>query len=150
MSTKLDGGTYRGLLFKINKFESIEIYVDVSFAGEWNKSWSTESSRIGFVVYYSGCPCIWISKLQTEISLSTTEAEYTTISYSMREVISMMTLLGESKEVLPIGNEVTKIHYTIFEDNKSCIELVKCPKMKPRTKHVGLKYNHLGQRFMKS
>ena len=35
-----------------------------------------------------------------------------------------------------------KIHCTIFEDNNSCIELVECPKMRPRTKHIALIYHH--------
>ena len=54
----------------------------------------------------------------------------------------MMTLLEELKAPLPIDIELPKIHCTIFEDNNSCIELVKCPKMRPRTKHIGLKYHH--------
>ena len=53
-----------------------------------------------------------------------------------------MTLLCELSKVLPIELETPKLHCTIFEDNNSCIELVKCPKMRPRTKHIGLKYHH--------
>ena len=31
---------------------------------------------------------------------------------------------------------------TIFEDNKGCIDLVNVPKIRPRTKHIALKYHH--------
>ena len=55
----------------------------------------------------------------------------------------MMTSIEELKKVLPIHEETPKLHCTIFEDNNSCIELVKCPRMRPRTKHIGLKYHHL-------
>ena len=60
----------------------------------------------------------------------------------MRETTPMITLLQELKEILPIEDTTPKIHCTVFEDNNSCIEMVKCPKMRPRTKHIGLKYHH--------
>ena len=47
---------------------------------------------------YAGCPIVSKSQLQTEISLSTTEAEYTGLSYALREVIPLMELLKEMKE----------------------------------------------------
>ena len=137
---------YSGLLFTVDHLNSIEIFVDASFAGDWNKSWSQDPSsvfsRTGFIIFYAGCPIIWLSKLQTEISLSTTESEYIALSHSLREGIPLMTFLQELSEHLPIDLQRTKLHCTIFEDNNSCIELVKCPKMRPRTKHIGLKYHH--------
>ena len=60
----------------------------------------------------------------------------------MREKNPMITLLEELKKVLPIDIETPKLHCTIFEDNNTCIGLVKCPKMRSRTKHIGLKYHH--------
>ena len=53
-----------------------------------------------------------------------------------------MTFLNEISKHLPIDLDCTKLHCKIFEDNNSCIELVKFPKMRPRTKHIGLKYHH--------
>ena len=54
----------------------------------------------------------------------------------------MMMLIEELKKVLPIYEENPKLNYTIFEDNNSCIELVKWLKTRPYTKHIGLKYHH--------
>ena len=51
-----------------------------------------------------------------------------------------MTLIEELAAVLAIIIEKAQIHYTVFKDNKGCAELVECPIMRPRTKHVGLKY----------
>ena len=134
------------MLFTIDRTKSIYVFVDASFAGDWNKTWSDEAtsvlSRTGFVLFYAGCPIIWLSKLQTEISLSTTESEYIALSHSLREAIPMMTMLEEIAKILPISIEMPKLHCTVFEDNNSCIELVKFPKMRPRTKHIGLKYHH--------
>ena len=83
-----------------------------------------------------------MSKLQTEISLSSAESEYISLSHSMREIISMMTLTEEFRKFIALREETPKLHCTIFEDNNSCIELVKCPRMRPCTKHIGMKYHH--------
>jgi hypothetical protein len=32
---------------------------------------------------YAGCPLVWVSKLQIELALSTTEAEYIALSQAM-------------------------------------------------------------------
>ena len=46
-------------------------------------------------------------------------------------------MTGELALVLPI----TQIHCTVFEDNNGCIKLVKCPRMRPRTNNINLKYH---------
>jgi len=99
-------------------------------------------SRTGYVISYANCPIIWCSKLMTEIALSTTESEYMALSLSMRDVIPLMELLKELKEVVPSEDSAPTIHCTIFEDNKGCIDLVETPRMRPRTKHIALKYHH--------
>ena len=49
-------------------------------------------SRIGFVIRYDGCPVIWSSKLQTEIALSTAEAEYIAMSQVLLEALPVKIL----------------------------------------------------------
>ena len=136
----------QGILYRPDKSRSIDTYVDASFAGEWNTSWSDEPSsvmsRTGYVILYANCPIIWCSKLQTEIALSTTESEYIALSQSLRDVIPLIGLLRELQSVLSIPINPPKVHCTIFEDNKGCIDLVNAPKMRPRTKHIALKYHH--------
>jgi hypothetical protein len=104
---------------------------------------STSKSRSGFVIKYAGCPIIWQSKLQTETALSTTEAEYIALSTALREVISLMELLREAQGH-GIPNVVTtpKIHCKVFEDNSGALTMAKVPKMRPRTKHLNVKYHH--------
>ena len=55
-------------------------------------------SRHGYVIMYAGFPIVSKLQLQTEIALITTEAEYTGLSYALREVIPLMELLKEIKE----------------------------------------------------
>ena len=67
--------------------KGLACYVDADFAGGWSSGDHTNPecvlSRTGFVIMYAGCPITWCSKLQTEIALSTTEAEYIALSQSM-------------------------------------------------------------------
>jgi hypothetical protein len=128
------------------------MYVDADFAGTWHKEYAhlRESvlSRTGYVILYHGCPIHWGSKLQTEIALSTTEAEYIALSMGARELIPLRRLLRE----LQLGSPLQHLlphpsdHLppsTIFEDNASCIAVATREVLhKPRTKHIALKYHH--------
>ena len=99
-------------------------------------------SRTGFIIKYANCPIIWNSKLQTEIALSTTESEYIALSQAMRDVIPMINLLTELRHTIPILQETPTLNCTVFEDNRGCIDLINLPKLRPRTKHIALKYHH--------
>ena len=136
----------QGILFKPDKTKSIDTYVDASFAGEWNTSWSDEPSsvmsRTGYVILYANCPIIWSSKLQTEIALSTTESEYITFSQSLPDVITLIGMLRKLQPALSFTKGVPTVRCTIFEDNKGCINLVNSPKIRPQTKHIALKYHY--------
>ena len=135
-----------GMKFSPILSKSMEVYVDASFAGDWNTAWSDEPtsvmSRTGYIIFYSNCPIVWCSKLQTEIALSTTESEYIALSQSLRDAIPLIGFLKEIQLVIPNSKETPTIHCSIFEDNKGCIDLVNTPRMRPRTKHIALKYHH--------
>ena len=49
------------------------------FLGEWSTNESDDPDsvyyRTGYIIKYKNFPILWASKLQSEISLSTTEAE---------------------------------------------------------------------------
>ena len=74
-------------------------------------------SRTLYIITYAGCPGSLISKLQTEINISSTEVEYIALVLSIRESILMIVLLEELKQILPIQTEIHKVHCTILEDN---------------------------------
>ena len=99
-------------------------------------------SQTDYVVEYSGCPIIWLSDLQTKITLSTIESEYVALLQFMQEVLPLMTFLSELKSLLSLLVLMPSIHCTISEDNQGCVDLVECPKMQPRTNHIVLKYDH--------
>ena len=70
---------------------------------------------------YAGCPIMWSSKLQTEIALSTTEAEYIALSQAVREVLPLMELMKELNKVLHINISKPDLFCEVFEDNRSAI-----------------------------
>jgi hypothetical protein len=136
----------KGLVYKAQS-ESLECFVDAGFAGEWNpitaaKDCSTARSRSGFVIKYARCPILWMSKMQTEIALSTTESEYIALSSALREVIPLLRLINELKNAgVTLPHNVPKVHCKLFEDNSGALEMAKSPKLRPRTKHINLKYH---------
>eukprot|EP00957_Ditylum_brightwellii_P143310 10918077-Ditylum_brightwellii.AAC.1 len=73
-----------GLNMKPDINRGLEVYVDASFAGDWETPWSDDPksviSRTAFVIKYANCPIMWASKLQAEIALSSTEVEYIALS----------------------------------------------------------------------
>jgi len=74
-----------GLEFKPSHGKGFECYCDADFSSNWNKEYthkdhSTAKSRSGWIVFYAGCPVCWASKLQSQVALSTTEAEYICLS----------------------------------------------------------------------
>ena len=77
-------------------------------------------SRTGYIILVGDCPLVWGSKLQTEIALSTMEAEYVALSYTMRELLPLQRLIEEV--VLSMGlpsDVVTSISSTVWEDTVS-------------------------------
>ena len=73
---------------------------------------------------------IFASRLQSQVALSTTEAEYISLSMSLRDVIPIMMLLEEMKKK---GFKVIctnpHVYCKVFEDNSGALELARLPKL---------------------
>jgi hypothetical protein len=149
-----------GLILRPDSSRGIQCFVDADFASEWNSAECEEPSsvysRTGFVIMYAGCPIVWVSKLQTEVALSTTEAKYIALSQAMRELIPLLGIIEELTPHLNLDKDQPlvfwkacgyepnsgKLSADLFEDNAAAYELARAPKMRPRTKHIALKYHH--------
>ncbi len=136
----------KGIHYKPDPSKGLEVYVDANFAGGWTSGEYTNPecvlSQTGFVIMYAGCPLTWCSKLQTEIAMSTTKAEYIALYYAMWETIPSMSLMVEVGQIFPICNSTPKFHCKVFEDNRSCIKVAQSPKYTPRMKHIAIKYHY--------
>ena len=138
----------KGIIFtpQMEKLNDIQCYVDADFAGNYTKDTNSNpdsvKSRTGCVIKYAGCPITWFSRLQTEISLSTTEAEYIALSTAARELLPMREMFIELAKYLMIGTVTPIVRCELFEDNKGAETLANAPKMNARTKHIAIKYHH--------
>ena len=128
--------------------QSLELscYVDADFAGLWNYENDQDpvcvKSRTGYTMTLGESPISWNSKLQTEVALSTTEAEYIALSQAMREFIPLRRLLHEvilNMNLSPAPRSTIKSQ--VFEDNNGAIATAMSVRMSLRTKHIGVKYH---------
>jgi hypothetical protein len=137
----------KGLRLKPDPSRGLECFVDADWAGAWQDKSSNDPvgafSRTGYVIMYAGCPIIWASKQQTLIALNTCESEYIALSFALREVIYVMNLLNELKgRGFAINATTPEVKCTVFEDNRSCIEVTTNHKTHPRTKHLLVRLHH--------
>ena len=95
-----------GIFYNPDTSKGLECYADANFAGGWKEANADDAynvvSRTGMVIMYTNCPIFWRSSLQTEIALSTAEAEYMALSSALRQVLPLMTMMEEINEVFPL------------------------------------------------
>lgn len=136
----------KGLILSPTGDLAIDCYVDADFAGLWHKENDQDplcvKSRTGFVITIGGCPLQWTSKLQTEIALSTMEAEYIALSHAMRELLPIREIVREMATHLHCDTAFAiRTHSRIFEDNNAALGLANSPRITPRSKHIAVKYH---------
>jgi histone deacetylase 1/2 len=151
----LAGTRNKGIIMTPDPTRSVEVHADADFSGLYDPETAifdpvTAKSRTGYLVSYMGCPIIWASKLQTETAISTTEAEYNSCSEALRNVIPILDILNEAKDLgLDIGPPKAKIYCKLFCDNSGACELIQLPKMRPRTKHINTRLHHFREHVVK-
>jgi hypothetical protein len=154
----------QGLILKPGPDHRVDCYVDADFGGlfsvEDKQDPVSVKSRTGYVITYRGAPLMWASKMQTQVALSTMEAEYIALSQSMRDLIpirevlkEIMTIVFEAQPTITYHSHSkafadtvgTSPHVipqsTVYEDNDACLKFARMPKLTPRTKHIGIPYH---------
>jgi hypothetical protein len=99
------------------------------------------------------------NKLQTEITLSTTELELLVLSMTTRDLIPLHRLLHEIHQHacidLPLDDHYyetrtsTLKHSKVFEDNASCIVLATSNQHCPGAKNITSKWHHFHDQINK-
>ena len=96
----------QGLIFKPSGMFDLDYFVNADSVGLYRYKDDQEPVSVklctGFLLIFAGCPSMWVSKLQTEIALSMTEAEYIVLSQSMRDLLPTKVLVQEVVECLRI------------------------------------------------
>ena len=83
---------------------SLNCYIDADFSILYGRdpdySPISAKSRTGYIIILGGCPILWKSQLQTEISLLTLKAEYSALSASMGTLLPLRSMLLEVVDTL--------------------------------------------------
>ncbi|XP_039304387.1 secreted RxLR effector protein 161-like [Solenopsis invicta] len=109
-------------------------YCDSDYAGELKERRSTS----GYVFLIHGGPIAWSSSLQRITALSSSEAEYMSISDALKELLWLRTL------VKSLGIEQTK-STELKVDNQAAIAMSRNPEFHKRTKHIAVRFHRIRQ-----
>jgi hypothetical protein len=120
---------YQGNSVPSDRFVSIQGYVDADWAGDVD----TRRSTSGYVFMMNGGAISWMSKRQSVVALSTTEAEYMAATRASQEAIWLKRLCSD------VGYDAGRI--TILCDSRSAICLAKNPTFHARTKQIDAQYH---------
>jgi hypothetical protein len=130
----LKGTRDKGLYMKPYGDYQVNCYVDADFAGLWGKENDQDpisvKSRSRYIITFMTCSILWSSKLQSQVALSTMEAEYISLSQYMQELIGTREILKEIFEHVFDKKCIDKLQInaksttfksipqsTVFEDN---------------------------------
>ena len=143
------------LLFHLYSTKGFDCYADANLYRNWtcftaDVDPDTANSWSGRYILYANCPIILAFKLQTQVALITTKAEYIALSSALRDVIPIMSLVEEIKsKVFPIFFNSPHVFFKAFEDNSGALELARLPKLLPKTKHINVCYHHFCEHVRK-
>ena len=110
-----------------NRPPAVLTFVDAGFANE-----SGKRSRYGFAVFVGQCLVCWATKATSMVCLSTAESEFVAATEAVKDVLWLRGLLSE----------LGFIHATpsiVFEDNQSCVAMVRNHIVSGRNRHFCVK-----------
>jgi hypothetical protein len=116
----------------------LKAYCDAAFADDIHTRYSTA----GHVIFVAGGPIYWVSKKQTLVTLSTTEAEFINLTPTACSLIWIKTLLKE----LGYADESPKL---IFTDSANALAIALNPFERQRTRHIDIRYKWIIDRVRK-
>jgi hypothetical protein len=125
---------------------------DADFVSVYKREpdWLMDSvrSRTGFIIMLCGCPLIWKSFLQMEISLSTLEAEYLALWNALKTRLPLKQIIEEALRTMTLPkNAGTTVLARTFEDIQGAYFLAKNQWITNRTKDFLLKFHWFWDHF---
>jgi len=92
---------------------------------------------------FAKCPIFWVSKLQTEIALSTLHAEYVALSQSLHDLLPTKVLAKEVIKNLGFNDSKLRVitQSSVFEDNAGALQVAQSPRLTPTSKFIAVKYH---------
>lgn len=105
----------------------------IGFAdANWAEDRMDRKSNSGYVFFVNGFLVSWSCKKQNCVAMSSTEAEFISLSEACKEAIWLRKLLADFNLK---QNQPT----VIYEDNQSCLSFIKEEQLSARTKHIDTK-----------
>ena len=101
-------------------------------------------SKSGWTILVGGCPVLWASMMQTEIALSTMQADYVTLSTAMRDLIPFKKFMAEILKGIGMRHEdAATLKTRVHEDNNGALTLANLEpgRTTSRSKHFSIKYH---------
>lgn len=146
----LKGSLHRGILYQSCSDVTLRGYADADYAND------KASRRLvtGYLFTYSPSIISWKSRRQRTVALSTTEAEYMSISDCSRHALWIKKVFEELNVSLA-PNSVIKDSISvyssndaisIFNDNNGTIILTKDPVINDRSKHIDICYHFIREK----
>lgn len=123
------------LTFSVNGNSNILGYCDA----DWGSSIDDRKSCTGYAFIFQGGAISWVSKRQPTVALSTTEAEYMSLSAAVQESLWLRSLHCEFNFIQQIQS------MEIRSDNVSALELAKSTAYSARTKHIDIRHHFVRQ-----
>ena len=114
-----------------------------AIAGYSDADWALQIHRhsiSGFAFFVGIGGISWSSKKQLIVTLSSTEAEYVTLTHSSKDIIWIHKLLTELSSVFSFS-----VPTTLFCDNQGAIRLSKDSTFHGRTKHIDIHFHFIRQ-----
>ena len=130
----LKGTTNHGLIYVPSNELDILGYSDASWANSLDRK---STSGYCYRMAHNSSLISWKTKKQPIVAMSTCEAEYVAMAFSIQEGVFLQQLTTDL-QVFPKAQPVT-----LFVDNIGSIELAKNPIFHKRTKHMDIRFHYI-------
>jgi hypothetical protein len=125
-----------GFLFRPSSL-ALQAYADADWAGNPDDRRSTS----GYVVFLGSTPITWVSKKQSTVSCSSTEAEYRSLASAITEVFWIRMVLKDLGVFLPDPP-------LLWCDNLSALALASNLVFHAKTKHIEVDYHFIREKVV--
>lgn len=132
---------------------------------DWAADKQTRRSTGGYLMTLAGSPISWASKRQATVSLSSTEAEYKSLSDGAREAVFLSRLLRELQVLdtiqpalhcseADVNNQLIEANIPgpedieLLCDNMSAIKMTRNPVFHARSKHIEIYHHYVRERVL--
>lgn len=120
--------------------ETIQGFADA----DWGSDELDRKSYSGSVFVFAGAAINWESKKQSSVALSSTEAEYISLSQAGKEAVYLTNFVRELGFDDAIGGSIT-----LRNDNLSAQQLIKNPVYHARSKHIDIRFHYVREIYEK-